>query len=411
MNIETLGCKLNQAESERLAEELKGMGYRLVSAVDEADVYILNTCSVTHIAERKSRQRLRMARRRNPTALLAAVGCYAQRTADKLAGIDGVWLVLDNDDKMKLPQILQQMNDNRKTKEMAAEYSAGVRSRSFVKAQDGCENFCAYCVVPLVRQQPKSLPTARIIEEINEKVAAVYREVVLTGTEIGSYNSDGLDLKGLIKKVLDETQVGRLRLSSLQPHHITPQLIGLWRNKKLCPHFHLSLQSGSDSMLKKMKRQYSSGDFQKAVSSIRALLSDAAITTDVIVGFPGESQVEFEQSCEFCRRMAFARIHVFPYSRRPGTAAAEMAGQVSVGDKKMRSQQMLALAEESAATFRRRFIGKKMQVLWEQKKGDIWNGLTENYIRVYARSREDLRNKITEVILEKLYKDGAWGRL
>ena len=212
-----------------------------------------------------------------------------------------------------------------------------------------------------------------------------------------------------VEKILDETEVKRLRLSSLQPHHITPQLMGLWHNQRLCPHLHLSLQSGSDSVLGRMRRCYLTKDYYDAVSLIRSIVSEVAITTDVIVGFPGESEDKFEESHSFCRMMDFSRIHVFPFSPRPGTEAAEMKGQVKAGIKRERSQLMLALAEESTSNFRKRFIDRTMPILWEQKKNGIWSGLTGNYIRVYTKSGDDLTNQIIEAKLEKIWRDGVWG--
>ncbi len=409
--LDTLGCKLNQAETEFLARQFALAGCRLVSSSDEADIYILNTCTVTHIADRKSRHLLRLAHRRNPEALLVATGCYAQRAQQELSQIDGVRLVLGNDDKMNLVQLLDESGYLSQTAGVQRYRYNGsyLRNRSFIKVQDGCNNFCAYCIVPLVRGKQKSLPYGQVIAQVKEKVAQGYKEVVLTGTEIGSYGYDGLNLKGLLDIILSETDIMRLRLSSIQPQEINPELIELWRNTRLCPHLHLSLQSGSDSVLKRMKRHYSTEDYQKAVSLIRSVVPEAAITTDVIVGFPGESDSEFEESYNFCQKIGFARIHVFPFSPRPSTEAAKMKGQVSDRVKKQRSQRMLALAKESAQNFRQQFLGKTMPVLWEQKNNGIWSGLTANYIRVYIKSNEDLTNKITDVKLERLYKDGVWG--
>jgi threonylcarbamoyladenosine tRNA methylthiotransferase MtaB len=242
-------------------------------------------------------------------------------------------------------------------------------------------------------------------------VANSYREVVLTGTEIGAYKSNDVNLAGLIKRILAETPLPRLRLSSLQPHQISPDLVELWRDARLCPHFHLSLQSGSDAVLKRMKRRYSVADYQNAVKLIRDVVPDAAITTDVIVGFPGETDAEFKETLDFCREMQFARIHVFPFSPRPGTAAAAMPQQISDALKKERSNQMLALSKESVKAFQRRFIGKTMDILWEQQTNGIWSGLTGNYIKVYAKNSEDLTNLITPVELVKLYRDGVWGEI
>ena len=284
------------------------------------------------------------------------------------------------------------------------------RSRAFIKIQDGCDNFCAYCIVPLVRPKKVSLPVGGVLAQIRRRVAEGYKEVVLTGTEIGSYSYNGLGLAGLLKRILSETGIARLRLSSLQPPEITDEFISLWRETRLCRHFHLCLQSGSDSVLKRMERRYSVTDYKKAVSLIRSAAPGAAITTDVIVGFPGETEAEFEESYQLCRELGFARIHVFSYSPRPGTAAAAMPGQVKADVKKQRSRRMLALAGEGAESFHKRFLGEIMPVLWEQQsKGGIWSGLTDNYIRVYAKSAEDLTNKLLPVKLEKIYKDGVWG--
>jgi threonylcarbamoyladenosine tRNA methylthiotransferase MtaB len=242
-------------------------------------------------------------------------------------------------------------------------------------------------------------------------IANGYREVVLTGTEIGGYKSNDTNLAGLIKRILAETPLPRLRLSSLQPHQITPGLIELWRDRRLCPHFHLSLQSGSDAILKRMNRRYSVVDYRNAVKLIPNAVPDAAITTDVIVGFPGENDVEFKETLNFCREMQFARIHVFPFSPRPGTAAATMPQQISDIVKKERSNQMLALSKESVKAFQQRFIGRTLDVLWEQKSQGVWSGLTGNYIKVYTKSGKALTNLILPVKLVKFYQDGVWGEV
>jgi len=408
--LDSLGCKLNQAEMQQLARQLTADGYRLVAPTDKADIYILNTCTVTHIADRKSRHMLRMARRRNPNARLVAIGCYAQRSPQELAQIEGVELVIGNDRKMNLLKLLEDA-DNLVRPENAASISphGDGRTRAFVKVQDGCHNFCAYCIVPLVRSREENVPVEKVTALVRGLVANGYQEVVLTGTEIGAYNVNGVNLEGLLKRILAETAVPRLRLSSLQPHQISPGLIGLWRDSRLCPHFHLSLQSGSDVVLKRMKRRYNTVDYRRVVSLIRDSVPDVAITTDVIVGFPGETDAEFRETLDFCRQMKFARIHVFPFSPRPGTEAADMTQQVPAAVKKQRSQEMLTLAKESAKSFQQRFIGRTMDVLWEQKKGGAWSGLTGNYIKVYIRNDKDLTNRILPVKLAKLYRDGVWG--
>jgi len=246
---------------------------------------------------------------------------------------------------------------------------------------------------------------------VRHRIANGYQEVVLTGVKIGSYRSDGLNLKGLIEHILAETEVTRLRLSSLQPQEISPELIGLLRDSRLCRHFHLSLQSGSDTVLKRMKRHYSTADYQRVVSSIWAQGPETAITTDIMVGFPGETPAEFEQSYNFCRQLGFARIHVFAYSPRPGTQAASMSGQIEAEVKKQRSQRMLALAEESARNFSQQFASKTMPVLWEKRSNGLWSGLTNNYIKVYTKSNYDLTNKLLPVRLSEVYRDGLWGEI
>ncbi|MEE8205077.1 MAG: tRNA (N(6)-L-threonylcarbamoyladenosine(37)-C(2))-methylthiotransferase MtaB [Dehalococcoidales bacterium] len=411
--LDTLGCKLNQAETGLIARQLAEAGCRLVSPADAADIYILNTCTVTHIADRKSRHRLRLARRRNPDALLVAIGCYPQRAGEELARIDGVGLAVGNGDKMRLVSLLREAGYLAKTADIRPAGSPnGLRNRALIKVQDGCDSFCTYCIVPLVRGRPRSLPADEIVSQAGARVAQGYKELVLTGTEIGRYSYDGLNLAGLTGRILSDTGVGRLRLTSLQPPEIAPELVALWRNPRLCRHFHLSLQSGSDSVLKRMKRRYSAGDYQKAVALVRSVVPEAAITTDVIVGFPGETEDEFRESYSFCQKLGFARIHVFPFSPRPGTEAAQMPGKVSAAVKKRRSEQMLALAEQSAGSFRQRFLGQTMPVLWEQQsKGGVWSGLTDNYIRVYAKSDDDLANKLLPAKLVRLYKDGVWGEV
>lgn len=412
--LDTIGCKLNQAETELLARQFAEGGYSLVSPDDEADVYILNTCTVTHIADSKSRCRLRLAHRRNPNALLVATGCYAERASQELAQIDGVDLVMDNDEKPYLLRILEESGRISSPSciqgNPTTNYPPIFRTRAFIKVQDGCQSFCAYCIVPLVRSREKSTPVDRVVSEIKHRIAGGYKEVVLTGTKIGSYNHTGTDLGRLIEHILTEIDVTRVRLSSLQPHEISPELIGLWRDERLCRHFHLSLQSGSDGVLHRMKRGYSVRDYQQAVSLIRTLVPDVAITTDIIVGFPGETQEEFRESYNFCRQMQFARIHVFPYSPRLETEAARMPRQVSSKIKKERSQKMLALAKENTRNFHQQFLGRTMPVLFEKRSDGVWSGLTDNYIKVYIQSNQVLANRLLPVKLVKVFnQDGVWG--
>ncbi|MFC1861914.1 tRNA (N(6)-L-threonylcarbamoyladenosine(37)-C(2))-methylthiotransferase MtaB [Chloroflexota bacterium] len=411
--LDTLGCKLNQAETELLTRRFIEAGYRLVSMEDEPDIYILNTCTVTHIADTKSRHLLRLAHRRNPDALVVATGCYSQRAPNELTQIEGVSLVVGNDEKPYLPRLLKESacvsSPASIQRDYATNYYPTFRTRSFIKVQDGCNNFCSYCIVPLVRGREKSLPLDQVTTETRQLVANGYKEVVLTGTEIGSYSYDGTKLKDLLGHILTETNVTRLRLTSLQPQEISTELIELWRDERLCPHFHLSLQSGNEGVLRRMKRCYSTTEYLKALSLIRAIVPEAAITTDVIVGFPGETDDEFEESHNFCRQMEFARIHVFQYSRRKGTEAAQMPRQVEARSKKQRSQKMLALAKESAQNFSQRLLGKTRPVLFEHQSNGIWSGYTGNYIKVYTKSDKGLTNQLLPVKLESVWRDGIWG--
>jgi threonylcarbamoyladenosine tRNA methylthiotransferase MtaB len=392
--FETLGCKLNQAETESLARQFAGAGYELVTDIKDADIYVLNTCTVTGTADSKARHLLRLAHRRNPGATLVAMGCYAQRAVADLSAIEGVNLVVGNEQKSDLLQIVKDLEPVVKAEASAGE--CNLRTRAFVKIQAGCQNFCAYCIVPFVRGHEKSIPLGFVIDEIKQRETEGYQEVVLTGTRVGAYNSAGNDLKELLQRILEETKIPRIRLSSLQPREISSELTGLWKNSRLCPHFHLSLQSGSAGVLERMKRSYTIEEYEQTIKLIRQNVPSVAITTDIIVGFPGETEAEFKESYEFCQRLAFARIHVFQYSARPETAAAKMKGQVPEKVKKERSLKMLALAQGCLSRFKEQFTGELMDVLWEkQTESGLWSGMTGNYIRVVTRDNEDLSNRLT----------------
>jgi threonylcarbamoyladenosine tRNA methylthiotransferase MtaB len=408
--LETLGCKLNQAETEQLASELIEAGCRVVPTNQSPGLIILNTCTVTHIADRKSRHFIRLAHRLNPQARIIVIGCYAERATDEVAAINDVDLVIGNNQKGDLVTILKERGYLPFTESRVGD-TLHKRTRSFVKAQDGCNNFCSYCIVPLVRGLEKSLTPAQVIEEINKRLACGFREVVLTGTEIGRYQSQGLETRGLLDLILKETAVIRLRLSSLQPEEITIGLVDLWQDPRLCRHFHVSLQSGSDSILHRMNRHYTTGEYENKIELLRSRLPDVAITTDVIVGFPGETEAEFEASYDFCRRMRFSRLHIFPFSARKGTAAAILPGQISPQIKKERSQIMLKLAAESIQEFNSRFIGGTLEVLFEQPSGGFYTGLSGNYIKIYVRSKGDITNQVLPVKTINLYRDGLLGEV
>jgi threonylcarbamoyladenosine tRNA methylthiotransferase MtaB len=410
----TLGCKLNQAETESLANRFSQAGFQLVSPGAGADIYIANTCTVTHIADRKSRHWLRLARRRNPRALIIATGCYAQRNRQELAQLAD--LVVDNKEKEHLPALTQTLSlggrgpgeSETKQSQMLA---ATVRTRSLIKIQDGCHSPCTYCIVPKVRPHEYCLPASQIIDEVKQKVVLGYKEVVLTGTKVGSYRDGSVDLRDLVQRILSDTDIERLRLSSLQPSEISSEFLDLWQDERLCRHFHLALQSGSETVLQRMRRSYSLDQYQRTVNLIKEV-PGVAITTDIMVGFPGESDEEFEQSYSFCQQAGFANIHVFPFSPRPETAAATMPEQIKDKIKQERNQRMLELSRSSRHRFCEQFLGQTMPVLWEKETGTgsgIYSGLTSNYIRVFAHSEKPLSNEITPVKLVKLHNQGILG--
>jgi threonylcarbamoyladenosine tRNA methylthiotransferase MtaB len=408
--VHTLGCKLNQAESELLARQFVEAGYSIVSG-DEANIHILNTCTVTHIADRKSRHLVRLLRKRNPQALIVATGCYAERAPQELMRA-GAGLVLGNEDKMHLLDFLE----TEPAPCLAGQLiKSGLgRVRSFIKIQDGCNDSCAYCVVPQVRGFEQCLSVTDVINEVKSRISAGYEEIVFTGTKIGDYSYNGTNLKELVEQVLATAGVERLHLSSLQPQDISPELLTLWQDPRLCRHFHLALQSGSDSVLRRMRRRYCVDDYKQAVSLIRSAVADVAITTDIMVGFPGENVEEFEESYRFCKEIDFADIHVFTYSSRPGTLAARMLEQVGDKLKKERSQRILQLAKESADKFCQRFLGRELMVLWENEvapASGVYSGLSDNYIRVFARCSETLTGQFRPVRLVRVYNQGLWGEV
>lgn len=421
----TLGCKLNQAETESLVGQFSQSGFQIVSPHDVADIYIANTCTVTHIADRKSRHWLRLARRRNPQALIIATGCYAQRSRQELAQLAD--LVVDNTEKEHLLALTQTFSlQERGLGEGEAKQSqvlaATVRTRSLLKIQDGCHGPCTYCIVPKVRPREYSLPSSQIIDEVKQKVAQGYKEVVLTGTKVGSYKdavlsaSEGSsnNLRDLVQRILRDTGIERLRLSSLQPSEISSEFLVLWQDERLCRHFHLALQSGSETVLQKMRRSYSLDQYQRTINLIKEKIPEVAITTDIMVGFPRESDEEFEQSYSFCQQTGFANIHVFPFSPRPETAAARMPEQIKDKVKRERNQQMLELSRSSRRRFCEQFLGQIMPVLWEKETNpgsSIYSGLTSNYIRVFAHSEKSLSNEITPVKLVEFHNQGTWGEV
>lgn len=396
--LESLGCKLNQSEIEMLARRFAARGHQIVSNPQEASVCVLNSCTVTHVAARKSRQAVRRLRRCSPSARIVATGCYAHLAPEEL----DVDQIVDNAGKERLVDLLLgEGPDLPMPLPMLPPRSLPQsRTRAFVKIQDGCDNHCTYCITRIARGPQRSEPRARVLAEIQARVEAGYQEVVLTGVHIGGYGRDGDspatgDLWNLVEAALSDTNVRRLRLSSIEPWDLTPEAFDLWQNPRLCRHLHLPLQSGSDETLRRMGRRYTARDFARLVQAAREAIPGVAITTDLIVGFPGETAARFEESLAFVNEMAFARGHVFPYSRRPGTPAAALPGQVSPPEKKRRAEAMRSTAHRSAAAYQSRFIGQTVQVLWESRRNGHWRGLTDNYLCITAESDEPLAQTIT----------------
>ena len=416
VSIETHGCKLNQADSQVLASQFEQAGFRIVAEGEPADVCLVNTCTVTHVADRKARQALRAARRANPGSAVVATGCYAQRAPQALRGLPEADLVAGNSEKAALVQRVLELSRRPIAPRAVGEDSrvpvpAVTRTRAMVKIQEGCDQVCAYCIVPKVRGRERSIPPEDLLRGINDRVSAGHREVVLTGTQLGSYGFDlsGIDLAGLLERILSESAVLRLRVSSIQPQEVDGRILELWSDRRLCPHFHLALQSGSDAVLKRMRRRYSSRQYMEAVDMIRRAVPDVSITTDVIVGFPGETEDDFARTYDLCERVGFGAIHVFPYSARPGTSAAHFGGGVDPETKAGRVRDLLALSRHQAAAFRGSFLGSTRQVLWEGLRDsagpDHWVGLTDNYIRVIGQSSTPLANQITPARLLRQEED------
>ena len=414
MNIylESIGCKLNQSEIETLARRFVARGHQVVATPQEADLCVLNSCAVTHIAARKSRQAARRMRRHNPSARLVITGCYAQVAPDDLQAD----LIVGNANKDRLVERLLGPSSLRASS--LPSFSPSLlpqhRTRAFVKIQDGCDNHCTYCITCIARGPQKSRPRAEVLAEIQAWVEAGYNEIVLTGVHIGGYGRDHGEpprdsLWRLVEAILDQTGVRRLRLSSVEPWEVTPDVFELWKDPRLCRHLHLPLQSGSDEILRRMGRGYTTANFVRLAEVARAAIPELAITTDIIVGFPGETAAHFAKSLSFVESMSFARGHVFPYSARPGTPAALLPDRVPSFEKKARAARMRAIVRQATTQFQAQFVGQIVEVLWENRRNGQWRGLTDNYLRVTAQSDDNLAQTITPVQLAALTHEGLYG--
>jgi len=425
--LHNLGCKVNAYETEAMQEMLEQAGYEIVPFKEGADVYIINTCTVTNIADRKSRQMLHRARKLNPDAVVVAAGCYVQAQEGK--EIDPcIDIVIGNNHKKDLPELLKQyemeksghteyaMEDINRTKEYEELHltKPGDHTRAYIKVQDGCNQFCTYCIIPYARGRVRSRQTKDVLEEVRDLAGNGYKEVVLTGIHLSSY---GIDFDGqrhlldLIKEVHKVEGIERIRLGSLEPGIITEEFVAhLAALPKVCPHFHLSLQSGCDETLRRMNRHYTSEQYLEGVHILRRYYENPAITTDIIVGFPGETEEEFAETLAFAETAAFAQIHVFKYSRRKGTVADKMPEQLSEQEKAGRSDRLLAVTEQLSETYRRQFIGQVTQVLLEEMTeidGENYViGYTSRYVRVAVPIGADGMFEKGAVVFVKLEKQG-----
>ena len=420
----TLGCKVNQYETETMEGLFRQAGYRVVPFTEPADVYIVNTCSVTMLGEKKSRQLVRRAQRQNEAALIAVTGCYAQLAPDIVGTLPGVRLIVGTQDRGRIVELVEEAAAGSEVLRdvgdiMAADtfediplFAAPERTRAFLKIQEGCQNFCTFCIIPYTRGPLRSRALFSVRREAEKLVAAGFREIVLTGIHLGAY---GRDLTGTVtladaaRTVLEIDGLQRLRLGSLESVELTPALFTLLRDdRRFARHLHLPLQAGSDAVLREMHRFYDTAGYERLLTRIREEVPGIAISTDIIVGFPGETEAMFQESLAFVRRQEFARVHVFPYSRRPATPAAVRSDQVPHPVRRERVKMMQALADEMAADYHGKFIGTIVPVLFETQHEGVADGLTDTYIRVYTKGPVKV-GEITAMRLLRLYQDGLWG--
>lgn len=444
--LDQIGCRLNYSEMEALANRLRAAGHQTVARAEEAQVIVFNTCAVTADAARTSRKELRHFHTINPDARLVATGCWATLEPTVAAQLPGVTLVAPNTQKELLHTLLEPWSaDLDNPEDLARLHPDGVafntplhfgegpgmrsetrlRTRAFLKVQDGCNNKCTFCIVTVARGESRSRPLSALVQEVQQLVASGVQEIVLTGVHLGSYGRDlagaqRTDLKELVAALLTDTSLPRLRLSSLEPWELSEGFFDLWSQwpARLCPHLHLPLQAGTDRQLRRMARRCTTATFRQLVQEARAAIPDLIVTTDLIVGFPGESEADFTEGLAFVKEMCFAHAHIFPFSARAGTAAAKFNEQVPGPIKKERSRRLHALVEQTGRQERQRFIGQTRPVLWEgegqpltDQPGRLWSGLTDTYLRVLAIAPADvdLHGVITPVRLDEVQGDTLFG--
>ena len=411
-SILTLGCKVNQYESEAMSEIFEKRGYREVGNDEFSDVYIVNTCTVTNLSDRKSRQFIRKSKKKNPDSVVAVVGCYSQVSPDEVKNIEGVDVVIGTTERNKIVDLIEEskeshekiniVKDLKNVREFAntTNFDSNNRTRAYMKVQDGCNRFCTYCIIPFARGPIRSRTIEDSVREARTLADRGFKEIVLTGIHIGSFGMDLGDMRliDLIESIAEVDGIERIRLSSVEPIIITDEFMErAVKTGKLCDHFHLSLQSGSNNILKAMNRRYTREEYIEKANIIRKYMPHAGLTTDIIVGFPGESEEDFADSMSIVREVGFSRIHVFKYSKRKNTKAAVMKNQIDGNVKKERSEKLIALGEEYQEIFERENMKTPQSVLFEEEDKGEYYGYTTNYIRVKAKSDIDLKNKIKSV--------------
>ncbi len=421
--ILTLGCKLNIADSEAMARRLRDAGWNIVTRLTPetaADAVIVNSCSVTHVADHKSGHLVRMAHRVAPQATIALTGCLLETEAAERLDALPADLIYKQPDQLALADRLIELHPTpagfdaeERPENGTRPRPSALKTRAFISAQEGCNDLCAFCIIPGTRGRERSKPVKAVVAEARARQAEGVQEIVITGTQLGAYGRDWGERTPypVLAALVEETAIPRIRMSSLQPQDLSDDVIGLWRSPRLCRHFHLALQSGSADVLQRMRRRYTKDEYRDAVRRLRVASPDVAITTDVIVGFPGETDAEFEESYAFCREIQFAGIHVFPYSQRSGTAAFKLPDQVPNSVKKQRVRRLIELADQMSAAYRARFVGQSVEVLWESRRDGAWEGLTDTYIRVRTESTADLSNRrLTARLIEE--RDGVlWAQI
>jgi len=419
----TLGCKTNQYETQAMERLLVSMGHTIGTFQETCDAYVINTCSVTAVADKKNRAIIRRCRRDNPDAVIGVCGCYSQHDADAVRAL-GADVIGGSGQRQQFVDMLLETAATKKQQEAVdialrrREFevlpAGGLeeRTRAMLKVQDGCVNFCTYCIIPYTRGPIRSAPVELAVEQAKELAERGYREIVVTGIEIASW---GADLPGkrsvteLIEAICTAVPKLRIRLGSLEPRIVTKDFCErLCKLPNLCPQFHLSMQSGCDTVLQRMKRKYDTARYYESVTLLKEYFPGCAVTTDMIVAFPGETEEEFEASLDFIRRCGFADMHIFPYSRRPGTPADKMPGQLGNAVKEARSRAAIAVAEEMSRAYREALVGKTLEVLFEEQDGEHFTGHAPNYVKVYAEGK-NLHNEIREVTVTGIYKDGVKG--